>query len=379
MSRIMIACGGTGGHLTPGISLAQSLEECGFTSWLLISRKSVDSRLAQKYPNLGFVAAPGTALVRSPMGVLRFLKELFLSYRMALKFIRKNEIDAVVAFGGFTSLGPAMAARWQGIPIFSHEANRAVGKAVRLISRYCRRVYLPEGMLLGGVQNQIVRNLGYPLRLEFRRVPKERARKILGVSHKAKLLVVLGGSQGAQSLNQWVKGNLENLSADGISTYCITGMQNESSGRVELLDESGNSIVSRFVSFSDEMNVVISAADVIVSRAGAGSLAEIVRCRVPSVMVPYPYAADDHQRLNARFLESKGGGVVCEDDVIENELIGEVREMMFNEELRSMIRQNLFAIDPGDVASKMVEDIRQVLSNEKGRETKRMRFWKAFA
>ena len=119
MSRIMIACGGTGGHLT----LAQSLEERGFTSWLLISRKSVDSRLAQKYPNLSFVAAPGAALVRSPMGVLRFLKELFLSYRMALKFIRKNEIDAVVAFGGFTSLGPAMAARWQGIPIFSHEAK----------------------------------------------------------------------------------------------------------------------------------------------------------------------------------------------------------------------------------------------------------------
>ena len=379
MSRIMIACGGTGGHLTPGISLAQSLEERGFRSWLLISRKSVDSRLAQKYPNLSFVAAPGAALVRSPMGMLRFLKELFFSYRMALKFIRKNEIEAVVAFGGFTSLGPAMAARWQGIPIFSHEANRAVGKAVRFISRYCRRVYLPEGMLLGGVQNQIVRNVGYPLRLEFRRMPKERARKILGVSQKVKLLVVLGGSQGAQSLNQWVKGNLEKLSADGISTYCITGMQNESSGRVELLDDSGNSVISRFVSFSDEMNVVISAADVVVSRAGAGSLAEIVRCRVPSVMVPYPYAADDHQRLNARYLESKGGGVVCEDDVIENALLREVREMMFNEELRAMIRQNLFAIDPGDVASKMVEDIRQVLSKENGRETKRMRFWKAFA
>ena len=103
--------------------------------------------------------------------------------------------------------------------------------------------------------------------------------------------------------------------------------------------------------------------------AGAGSLAEIVCCRVPSVMVPYPYAADDHQRLNARFLESKGGGVVCEDDVIENELIGEVREMMFNEELRSMIGK-IFLLLIRAMASKMVEDIRQVLSNEKGRETK---------
>ena len=127
------------------------------------------------------------------------------------------------------------------------------------------------------------------------------------------------------------------------------------------------------------MNSVLSAADTVITRAGAGSLAEIVRCRVPSIMVPYPFAADDHQRLNARFLEAKGGGVVCEDKRIEDDLIEEVREMMFNEELRVMIRQNLYALNRGDIASIMETDIRNVLSSQTGRETKRRRFWKAFA
>jgi UDP-N-acetylglucosamine--N-acetylmuramyl-(pentapeptide) pyrophosphoryl-undecaprenol N-acetylglucosamine transferase len=379
MKGVVIACGGTGGHLTPGIALAQSLEERGYQCWLLISKKTVDSRLSQKYPTLNFVPMPGAALIRTPLGILRFLNEFWLSFIRGLKFIRTHEIDALVAFGGFTSLGPAMAARWQGIPIFLHEANRAVGKAVRLIARYSKRLYLPEGMRLEGIPNDTARSIGYPLRQDFRRVPRERARKVLGFSNSARVLVVLGGSQGASSLNQWVKENLESLSSEGISTYCITGLNKESSGTIELTGEDGETVTSRFVSFTDDMNAVLSAADLVISRAGAGAMAEIVCCRIPSILVPYPHAADNHQLLNANYLEAKGGAVVCQQDLMESKMLEEVKEMMFNEELRAIIRRNLFALDSGDVASKIVDDIRLVVGSEQGRETKRMRFWKVFA
>ncbi len=379
MKGVVIACGGTGGHLTPGIALAQSLEERGYQCWLLISKKTVDSRLSQKYPTLNFVPMPGAALIRTPLGILRFLNEFWLSFIRGLKFIRTHEIDALFAFGGFTSLGPAMAARWQGIPIFLHEANRAVGKAVRLIARYSKRLYLPEGMRLEGIPNDTARSIGYPLRQDFRRVPRERARKVLGFSNSARVLVVLGGSQGASSLNQWVKENLESLSSEGISTYCITGLNKESSGTIELTGEDGETVTSRFVSFTDDMNAVLSAADLVISRAGAGAMAEIVCCRIPSILVPYPHAADNHQLLNANYLEAKGGAVVCQQDLMESKMLEEVKEMMFNEELRAIIRRNLFALDSGDVASKIVDDIRLVVGSEQGRETKRMRFWKVFA
>ena len=85
-------------------------------------------------------------------------------------------------------------------------------------------------------------------------------------------------------------------------------MGKDSSGVVQLEGPEGKTITSRFVSFTDEMNVVLSAADLVVSRAGAGAIAEITRCRIPSILIPYPYAADNHQYLNASFLEGKGGG-----------------------------------------------------------------------
>ena len=357
MKNIVIACGGTGGHLTTGIALSQNLEERGYPSWLFISQKSVDSRLARKYPKLSFVPMPGSPLIRTPLGIIRFVFGFISSFIQSYRFYGKIGADALVGFGGFSSFGPAMAARARGIPVFIHEANRAVGKAVRFLAKRSTRLYLPEGMLLDGISPEVIRNLGYPLRKEFRRIPKERARKQIGVSLNDKLLVVLGGSQGAVSLNKWVKNNLENLAAEGISTYCLTGMKNESSGVVQLEGLGGQIVTSRFVSFTDEMNAVLSAADLVITRAGAGAIAEIVRCRIPSILIPYPHAADNHQFLNAEFLERKGGGILCSENNLVGSLMDEVREVMFNEEFRTILRRNLFALDSGDVASRISDDL----------------------
>ena len=364
MRNIVIACGGTGGHLTPGIALAQSLEEKGYPCSLFISQKSVDTRLSSKYPKLSFEPMPGAPLIMTPLGVMKFGKGFLSSFLRSQSFYRKVGADALIGFGGFSTFGPAMAARSKGIPIFIHEANRAVGKAVRFLAKRSTRVYLPEGMRMKGISPEIVRNMGYPLRQEFRRLPRERARKQLGISLRDRLLVVLGGSQGASSLNKWVKGNLTALADEGISIYCLTGMNKESSGVVQLDGPNGQTVTSRFVSFTDEMNVVLSAADLVVSRAGAGAIAEIVRCRVPSILVPYPHAADNPQFLNANFLEGKGGAIVCEEKDLTTSMMEEVSEVMFNEEFRAILRRNLFSLDEGDAAVRMVNDISQCL-NEK--------------
>ena len=248
---------------------------------------------------------PGSPLIKTPLGLLRFFYGFARSFWTSYRFYKKIGADALVGFGGFSSFGPAMAARMRGMPVFIHEANRAVGKAVRFLAKRSTRVYLPEGMQLDGISPEVIRNIGYPLRQEFRRIPRERARKQLGVAQGDRLLVVLGGSQGAASLNRWVKQNIEELAKEGISTYCLTGMNKESSGVVQLDGPLDNPITSRFVPFTDEMNAVLSAADLVLSRAGAGAIAEIVRCRVPSILVPYPHAADNHQYLNASFLRAK--------------------------------------------------------------------------
>lgn len=177
----------------------------------------------------------------------------------------------------------------------------------------------------------------------------------------AKLLVVLGGSQGAASLNKWVKNNLADLAEDGISVYCLTGMQEQNAGTIQLDGMGGEKIVSRFVPFSDQMHILMSAANLVISRAGAGSIAEIVRCRVPSILVPYPYAADQHQLANANYLEAKGGGVVCLEQDMNDKLLLEVREVMFNEEFRAVLRRNLYSLDLEDVSPKLAKDILSAL------------------
>ena len=361
MRNVVIACGGTGGHLTPGIALAQSVEERGYPSWLFISQKQVDARLSKKYPKLSFQSMPGAPLIKSPLGLARFGQGFVRSFLRSQRFYRQVGADALVGFGGFSTFGPAMAARTRGIPVFIHEANRAVGKAIRFLAKQSSRVYLPEGMRLEGISPEITRNIGYPLRKEFRRIPLERARKQLGISLNDRLLVVLGGSQGASSLNQWVKNNLQALASEGISTYCLTGIGKDSSGVVQLEGPSGKIITSRFVSFTDEMNIVLSAADLVVSRSGAGAISEITRCRVPSILIPYPFAADNHQYLNAAFLEGKGGSILCLDKDIESHLLNEVKEVIFNEEFRAILRRNLFSMDPGDVGARMTSDIIQCL------------------
>jgi len=361
MRNIVIACGGTGGHLTPGIALAQSLEEKGYPSWLFISQKKVDSRLSQKYPNLSFQSMPGAPLIKSPLGLARFGHGFVSSFFQSQNFYRKVGADALVGFGGFSTFGPAMAARFRGMPIFIHEANRAAGKAVRFLAKRSTRTYLPEGMRLDGISPEIVRNMGYPLRKEFRKIPIERARKQLGIPITDRLLVVIGGSQGAASLNTWVKEKLQDLAGDGISTYCLTGMGKDSSGVVQLEGPGGKTITSRFVSFTDEMNMVLSAADLVISRAGAGAISEIIRCRIPSILIPYPYAADNHQFLNASYLEGKGGGIVCMEKDLSNNLLNEVREVIFNEEFRAILRRNLYAMDTGDVAGRISSDLIQCI------------------
>ena len=378
MKNFVIACGGTGGHLTPGIGLAQALEEKGSPCWLFISKKQVDSRLSSKYKKMSFEPMPGCPFSSSIWGFAKFCKELVHSFYLSRQFYKKVGADVVVGFGGFSTLGPALAARSVGIPLYLHESNRKVGKAVRFLAKRADRVYLPDGVRIEGVSYEKTFHHGFPLRQDFRRLPMERARRKLGISMADKLLVILGGSQGAAALNEWVKQNLEKLAVDGISVYCVTGMNKESSGSVQLLDASGGKVTSRFVPFTDQMEVLLSSSNLIISRAGAGSLAEIVKCRVPVIMVPYPYAADDHQTANAEFLESKGGGVVCAQSNITNHLLDEVRELMFNEEFRALIRRNLYSLDSGDVGLQMAQDMLMALKTPKS-SLKRRHFGEVFA
>ena len=359
MSRIVIACGGTGGHLAPGIALAEVLQSRGHECILLISQKQVDSALIEKYAHLNFHKTPGRAFSGGLTKWIASCWSLFSGCIFSHKLVRKEKPDLVLLFGGFLSLGLGMAARFKGVPVAVHEANCRPGKAVRLLKHLAMRVYLPDGVSLPGVRTDCIRYFGYPVRSDVKHSLKADAWKRLGIVVPNKLLVLIGGSQGAAALNEWVVDHFTTLAKLGISIYCVTGLGKNSAGMIEQVSDSGETVTATFVPFSDQMGEVISAADLVISRAGAGSIAEIIRCRAPAILIPYPYAADDHQQANALMHEQHGAGIVLKQDHVDD-LLNEVEGLIFNDWMLSKFKSNLVRLDRFDSSERIAADIEEL-------------------
>lgn len=361
MSRFIIACGGTGGHLSPGIALAEALVARGHAVTLFISHKQVDTRLVEKYPHLAAERVASSPFGFRPDVLARFVIKQAQGLLFSWRYLKTHRPDAIIGFGGFTNAGVVVAGRLRGIPVALHEANRVPGRAVRQLSGLTARLYLPPGVRMPGVRGLTVRHTGLPVRNEIARLPRDVACAQLGVDPAQKLLVVLGGSQGASKLNNWVEANLAAFALDGIQVYCITGMGKGASGRRDLRGRNGQVVHAWFEAFSDRVGVLMSAADVVLSRAGAGTIAELVRCEAPAILIPYPHAADNHQWANATYFEQQGGGVVVGEDALGG-LSQEVRDVIFNDWLLNKFRGNLRRMSQENSIEIIVQDLENLAS-----------------
>lgn len=357
--KYLISCGGTGGHLSPGISLAEGLALRGHEAVLLVSQKKVDARLLEKYPHLRFERMPGTGFSFQPVALAKFLVSQARAVWQCLRLVREQRPDGLVGFGGFTSAPIVVAGRLLGVPVALHESNRVPGLAVRTLGRLAQRVYLPAGIRIPAIRASVTRHVGLPVRREFTRRPQAAARIALGLNPHQKVLVILGGSQGSGALNDWVRDHVESLAAEGIQVYCVTGMGKGRDGAVEYKSKTGVPVRADFVAFSDRIADLLSAADLVVSRAGAGTLAELIRCETPAILVPYPQAADDHQRANAAFFERQGGGIVVDQTRLAG-MKAEVLETIFNDWLLRQFRGNLQRMDRANSLELMLHDLERL-------------------
>jgi UDP-N-acetylglucosamine--N-acetylmuramyl-(pentapeptide) pyrophosphoryl-undecaprenol N-acetylglucosamine transferase len=358
VSRFLLSCGGTGGHLAPGIALAEGLRARGHETLLAISRKRVDARMAEKYPALRFVPLAGSGLAGGWTGLPAFARDQAVALAQGVALLRRERPGAIVGFGGFTSAGVLAAGALLGIPLVLHEANRVPGRAVRLMARFARRVYLPGGVGLAGAARGAVREAGLPVRREFSRLPAAEARRSLGLAETAPAVAVLGGSQGASALNAWARDAWPRLAAEGFQLYVVTGPGREAEGAGEWRERSrdGTEVRAVFTPFTDRMAAVLSAADLAVTRAGAGTLAELARIGVPAALVPYPLAADNHQEANARAFAGAGGGAVVPQTAIGG-LTEAVLALLADPGRRERMREALGRMDRADPVPVMIRDL----------------------
>jgi UDP-N-acetylglucosamine--N-acetylmuramyl-(pentapeptide) pyrophosphoryl-undecaprenol N-acetylglucosamine transferase len=347
---VYIVCGGTGGHLAPGIATAQRFIEKRIPVELVISEKEVDSRLLQSYPDIPYRRAKGSPFGWHPVKLILFIINSFIGLLQSLKLLKTTRPVAVIAFGGYLSFSYVLASWLLKIPVILHEANRKVGKYIRSLSGMADLIYLPEGVALKGVEPARLQRMGMPIRREIQHIKKDEIRERMGIPLHAKVLAIVGGSQGAQALNEWVERQHKALAADGIWIFLVAGPGKQTLPELQVIkSDQGQDVEIRTFAFHNALHELFSASDVVISRAGAGTIAELIHCLTPSILIPYPYAADQHQSENANDIEKRGGCIVVDQKNL-NTLYREVQDLIYNDGLLAKMRMNLDRLSHGDPA-----------------------------
>lgn len=315
----LIMAGGTGGHIFPGLAVAQELRSRGWTVHWLGAPDSMEERLV---PPQGFVlervafsGVRGKGL-RSLVGMpLRLLKAL----QQARAVLRKVRPDVVVGMGGYITVPGGLAAKLAGVPIVLHEQNSVPGMANKLLARMARRVFSAFPDAIAGGQW-----VGNPLRAEFLQQPVP-AERFAGRSGPLQLLVV-GGSLGAKALNEVVPKALALMAPE--TRPVVTHQSGAKQIDALQANYAAAGVQASLTPFIDDAAQAYAQADVIVCRAGASTVTELAAVGAAAVFVPFPAAVDDHQTANARFLVDAGAGWLVQQSVLTPESLARMLENM---------------------------------------------------
>lgn len=321
----------------PGIAVAEALVARGHAVKLLISEKRVDAEASAKYTQLQFATVPAVAkpATWSPR-MLPFLWKLWGSVRQCKRMLREFGAEAVLGMGGFTSLPPVYAGHTLGLKTFVHESNARPGRANVLTSRFCNRILLGLEAAAAFFPNRATVVTGTPARPEILRLPpRAEAAAGFGLDPARPTLVVTGGSQGAHRLNELCAQAAASLPPD-TQVLHIAG----SSDFARVLEITAGRAGYKVLGFCDQMPAAYAIADLIIARAGASSLTEIALAGLPSILVPYPFAADDHQTRNAEvFAQAGAATLVHERDLSAAHLAATATAILLDPAARNRMRQ----------------------------------------
>jgi UDP-N-acetylglucosamine--N-acetylmuramyl-(pentapeptide) pyrophosphoryl-undecaprenol N-acetylglucosamine transferase len=303
--HIAIACGGTGGHIFPGLATARVLRERGHHVTLWLAGKDGEDTAVQGWegrivtiPSEGFQFGA----FRSVLTALRIVRAVFRCWRIMLR----HQPDVVLAMGSYASIGPCLAARLHGIPYVLHEANAVPGRAVKLLAKNACAIAICFEETRYHLKGMNAVSAGMPLRPELK--PSGRQSPVLGLH-----LLVMGGSLGAHAINEMVSEAVCALADSRVSVTHLTGPADEKSVTDRYRAAGVNAEVR---AFTHDMAPLYEKAALAVCRSGASTCAELGVFALPALLIPYPHAASDHQTANARALEKFGAADVIQQSAM---------------------------------------------------------------
>ncbi len=329
--RIAIACGGTGGHLFPGLAVAEELQRRGHETMLLVSSKQIDALALAGATNhqSRTLSAAGWPGIFTPK-IFRFFLKLIESWRECRQIFKEFQPSVVLGMGGFTSAIPLIFAQKNHLQTLIHESNAFPGRVTRLVAPHVNKTLLGFASCANYLRKAKCVTTGTPVRRDLKRFDRIEAAEKVGLDPHRKILFIMGGSQGAHGLNEVILKMLPLLESAEREQWQFVHLAGQADANLVEINYRRQRLTAVVKAFTNEMQLFYSMADLIITRSGAASLTEISHYSLPSILVPFPAAADDHQTFNARIFEEAKASYLFQESKLSPEKLHEVLKDLLN-------------------------------------------------
>lgn len=361
--KIIIAGGGTGGHIFPAIAIANALKQKDNSIEMLFVGANGKMEM-EKVPQAGYEIR---GLDIAGFNRSSLIKNIGLPYKLFKSFLQVRKIfgkfrpDAVLGVGGYSTFPVLKFAQAKGIPTFIHESNSFAGKANIMLGKKCTKIFTgTDGMENFFPADKIIIT-GNPVRKQITNtiVSREEALQFFSLEKNKTTLLVVGGSLGARSINDAVMIHINELLKAGLQVIWQTGKSFDKAA-ASVAVEHKEVWVNEFIT---NMEYAYAAADIVMARAGAMTVAEICVTKKPTVFVPYPHAAEDHQTVNAMQLVNKNAALIVKDSEAKEKAILIIINLAKDEALRDEMTNNLAKLAITDADDRVANEILKTINS----------------
>lgn len=361
--RIMLSGGGTGGHTFPAIAIARELEKKIDKVELLFVGATGRMEM-EKVPAAGYAikGLPISGLSRSnPFKNIKIIFKLFKSMRLAKKIIKEFKPDVVIGVGGYASAPTLRMASKMKIPVLIQEQNSYAGLTNKWLSKKAQTICVAYKHMENYFPKEKIVFTGNPIRPELltNTASREEALAHFGLSPQKKTLLILGGSLGARSINLGVAQGLTLLTSSGVQIIWQTGKGYIEEARRQSAHMPQDEVVVR--DFIQEMPLAFHAADLVVSRAGASTISELCALKKPTILIPSPNVAEDHQTKNAMALSSIQAAIFIKDHEAPKELMPQALNLIVQDDKLAELSANIQQLAKTNAGQHIVEEIIKLL------------------
>jgi UDP-N-acetylglucosamine--N-acetylmuramyl-(pentapeptide) pyrophosphoryl-undecaprenol N-acetylglucosamine transferase len=364
--RIIIAGGGTGGHIFPALAIANALKKINPAVEILFVGAKGKMEM-EKIPEAGYKIIGLDIAGFNRSSLIRNISlpyKLLQSYFQVRKILKSFKPDAVLGVGGYSSFPVLRLAQTRGIPTFIHEANSLAGKSNMMLGKRATMIFVAsEGMEKYFPQEKIELT-GNPVRNIFsKEISKEEALNFFGLKPGFKTVFVMGGSLGAKSINEAIEENIDAFKKNNLQLIWQTGKSY--SGKAAKAEEERNNMWTN--AFISKVEYAYAAADVVIARAGAMTIAELCVVKKAAIFVPYPFAAENHQVVNAQALVNKNAALMVLNEEVKTKLMPVLLEVVKDEQKIETLKNNISKMGHSDVAERIAGEILKNVFNKENK------------